>query len=438
MTDTINSSEIEHQTNIKGYIFFLIGQWISLLGSNIVNFGIIWFLTIETGSPFVLALSQFLGFAPFLLVTPVAGVFIDRWSRKKVIIFVDFVQAVLGLILIFFFVTGLFSALELVIIILTITFFRGIFGAFHTSAVDTLLPIMVPKDKLSRINGINYLANGAIFIVGPLVGAIALGIMPLMDLLWLDVFTFLISIVPTILVFIPKITRVIQNARVKPSFRVEFTEGLSFIRDNSALLALLVVFTSANFFISPLFTQLPIVVTTVHSGQAELLALLFALQQAGLLIGSTIMSTWKGFSNHAKGVFIGIFTMYIGIGIFALAPPGIYLVLAIGVLLMGFALPLANVSSETIWAKTVPKELLGRVYAVRRTIAQISGPVATLLTGFLAEFIGVIPILLMCSILGIFILGYSWFFTAFPSVELRLQEKADEVLASTPVVGDGN
>lgn len=437
MTDTINTSEMEHATNPRGYIFFLVGQWISLLGSNIVNFGIIWFLTIETGSPFVLALSQFLGFAPFLLVTPVAGVFVDRWSRKKVIIFVDFVQAFLGLVLIFFFATGLFSALELVIIILVITFFRGVFGAFHTSAVDTLLPIMVPKEKLSRINGINYLANGAIFIVGPLVGAIALGIIPLRDLLWLDVFTFLISIVPTILVFIPKISRIIQEDQVKSSFKAEFTEGLAFIREKRALLALLVVFTSANFFISPLFTQLPIVITAVHSGQAEHLALLFALQQAGLLIGSTIMSTWKGFSNHAKGVFIGIFIMYIGIGVFALAPPGLYLLLAFGIFLVGFALPVANVSSETIWAGTVPKELLGRVYAVRRTVAQISGPVATLLTGLLAEVIGVIPILLMCSVLGLFLLGYSWFFTAFPSVEIRIQEKIVEVSASTPAGGEG-
>ncbi|MFX0149604.1 MAG: MFS transporter [Candidatus Hodarchaeota archaeon] len=438
MTNTINSVEIEHQTNLKGYIIFLIGQWISILGSNIVQFGIIWFLTIETGSPFVLALGQFLGFAPFILVTPVAGVFIDRWSRKKVIMFVDFVQAFLGLVLILIFASGLFSALEMVVVILVITFFRGIFGAFHTAGVDTLLPLLVPKKHLSRINGINYLANGAILIVGPIIGAIALEFFHLKDLLWLDVVTFLIAIIPTAIIFIPKITRVIQEDRVKPSFRAEFTEGLTFIRENSALLALLVVFTSANFFISPLFTQLPIVITAIHFGEAEHLALLFALQQAGLIIGSTIMSTWKGFSNHARGVFIGIFIMYLGIGIFALAPPGTYLVLAIGILFTGFALPLANVSSETIWAKTVPKELLGRVYAVRRTVAQISGPVSILLSGFLAEFIGVIPILLMCSVLGIFILGYSWFFTAFPSVELRLQEKADEVSASTPVTGDGN
>jgi DHA3 family macrolide efflux protein-like MFS transporter len=431
MTDTINASESMHQTNLKGYIFFLIGQWVSLLGSNIVNFAIIWFLTIETGSPFVLALSQFLGFAPFLLVTPVAGVFIDRWSRKKVILFVDFVQAFLGLVLIFFFTIGLFTALEMVVIILMITFFRGVFGAFHTSAVDTLLPIMVPKEHLSRINGVNYLANGAIFVIGPIVGAVALGILPLKDLLWLDVITFLISLVPTIIVFIPKITRMIQESQAKPSFKVEFTEGLAFIREKRALLALLVVFTSTNFFISPLFTQLPIVITAIHSGQAEHLALIFALQQAGLIIGSTVMSTWKGFSNHAKGVFIGIFVMYFGIAVFALAPPGFYLILAVGILLTGFALPVANVSSETIWAGVVPKELLGRVYAVRRTIAQISGPVATLLTGFLAEVVGVIPILLLCASLGILILGYSWFFTAFPSVEIRIQEKSDEVVAST-------
>ncbi|MHA2096675.1 MAG: MFS transporter, partial [Candidatus Hodarchaeales archaeon] len=85
----------EPKNYLRNYIVFLTGQWVSILGSNIVRFGIIWYLTVKTGSPFILALAVFFSFAPFIIVTPISGVFVDRWDRKKIIIVVDFIQAIL-------------------------------------------------------------------------------------------------------------------------------------------------------------------------------------------------------------------------------------------------------------------------------------------------------------------------------------------------------
>ncbi|UCG90454.1 MAG: MFS transporter, partial [Candidatus Heimdallarchaeota archaeon] len=404
---------------------------------NIVGFGIIWFLTVTTESAFVLGLATFLNFAPFIVVTPIAGVFIDRWSRKKVIAFVDFMQAFFTVILIGFFVVDVFNPLELVAIILALNTIRATFGAFHTSAVDTLLPIMVPKEQYSRINGINYLVNGAINIVGPLLGAVALSLLSLQNLLWVDVITFLIAIVPTLIIFIPEVRKVILDKEEKPSFRSELREGLKFIRETPGLFALLFVFAGANFFISPFFIQLPLFVTSIHLGNESHLAFLMASQQAGMLIGSTIMSTWKGFENHARGVAIGLFLGYIGFMILLLAPVGSFPVISIGLFITGFVLPVANVSSEAIWAVTVPRELLGRVYAVRRTLAQMTAPVAMLLSGIIAEIIGLYSVLMICLVLGMLVLAYSWFFTALSQVEKIIQETKEkeesiEQVQSTP------
>ena len=428
------NSEIAPKTNLRGYIFFLIGQWTSILGSNIVQFGIIWFLTVETGSSFILGLSAFLGFAPFLLVTPIAGVFVDRYSRKKIIFFVDFMQAFFTLILIVFFMfDNVFSPVQLIVVILAITMFRGIFGAFHTSAVDTLLPIMVPKDKLSRINGVNYLANGAIFIVGPITGALILKIVPLKVLLWLDIITFAIAIIPTIIIYIPKILKVEQEDFVKPSFRSEFSTGFTFIRETTGLFTLLMLFVFANFFLTPIFVQLPLLVTSVHSGDELKLAFLMSLQQVGLISSSLIMSTWKGFDKHVVGVVVGMTIGYIGVIITVLAPVGNFAVMGIGVFMLGFLLPIVNVSSETIWAATVPREILGRVYSVRRTVAQISNPIATLLVGILAEIVGLVQIITIFAVCGIVLLIYAWFFTAVSSVEKSIEEsRNDKTLATTP------
>ncbi|MHA1975997.1 MAG: MFS transporter, partial [Candidatus Hodarchaeales archaeon] len=387
----------EPKNYLRNYIVFLTGQWVSILGSNIVRFGIIWYLTVKTGSPFILALAVFFSFAPFIIVTPISGVFVDRWDRKKIIIVVDFIQAILTVVLIAAFAgislpnvnfTLIFSDDDLIKIIFGISIISGIFGAFHTAAVDTLLPIMVPQNQLSRVNGLNFLVNGGIQIIGPLIGAFALNFVLLQDLFWLDVITFILSIIPTLLISIPRVKRDNTPVREKPSFRYEFNEGVSFIRTTNGLLALLAVFTGVNFFLSPIFSQIPVLVSEIHLGNEDHLAFVFAMQQVGMLLGSLIMSSWKGFENNARGVATGLFIGYIGMYVMVLAPLGNFYVLGGGLLITGFVLPLANVSSETIWAKIVPKEILGRVYSVRRTIAQISSPVGILLGGLLAELFG--------------------------------------------------
>lgn len=415
-------------TNLGSYIFFLTGQWISILGSNVVRFGIIWYLADTTGSTFVLSLAAFFTFMPFVVATPIAGVFIDRWNRKGVIITVDFIQAALTVVLIGVFISNWFTSSELIIIILILGGVSGIFGAFHTAAVDTLLPIMVPQKQLSRVNGINYLVNGGILIIGPIIGAIALKIVgSFHELLWFDTLTFLIAVIPTFLITIPNVKRKIEASSEKVSFSTEFSEGVSFIRSKNGLLALLAVFAGANFFLSPLFTQIPILITGIHLGDEDTLALIFSMQQIGMLLGSVIMSSWVGFSNHAKGVVIGLFVGYLGIYIMLLAPISSFIVLGLGIFITGFALPIANVSSETIWAKIVPKDILGRVYSVRRTIAQISSPIGILLAGILAEFNGLIPIMWVFTTCGFILLAYTWFFTSFSEVEQRVKDSQEAI-----------
>ncbi len=427
--DITANSELENY--LKHYFVFLTGQWVSILGSNIVRFGIIWYLTVKTGNSFILALAVFFAFAPFIIATPVSGVFVDRWDRKKIIIFVDLIQALLTLVLI-----GAFAGIaipeidlrifftddDLILIIFGVSIISGIFGAFHTAAVDTLLPIMVPQKYLSRVNGLNFLVNGGIQIIGPIIGAFALSFVLMRDLFWLDVITFLIAVIPTFLITIPRVTQKSLEIKEKTSFKTEFNEGITFISATNGLLALLAVFTGANFFLGPIFSQIPILVSEIHQGSEANLAFVLSMQQVGMLFGSLLMSSWKGFENNAKGVASGLFIGYIGMSVMILAPLGNYYVLGGGLLITGFVLPLANVSSETIWAKIVPKDILGRVYSVRRTIAQASAPVGILLGGFLAEVFGLVPIIGLFTLAGALLLLYAWLFTSFSHVEQLANE----------------
>jgi DHA3 family macrolide efflux protein-like MFS transporter len=412
--------------NLTGYIFFWIGQLISLLGSSIVQFSIIWWITVETGSKIVLALSTFLGFGPTMLFTPIAGVFVDRWSRKKLIASVDFLQAIVTVGLIFSFMIGI-ANFWFVLAIITL---RGVFQAFHGPAVQAIIPLLVPKDKLSRMNGLDYLFNGLIFMMGPVVGALLLNYFMLQEVLWIDALTFIVAIIPTIIISIPSV-KSFKSKKEKTPFLTELSEGITFIRHQPGLLALLAVFTAANFFMRPLYVLMPLFVKDIHLGGAEELAFLLAAGQAGMIVASLIMSSWKGFGNNTHGVALGIFIMYLGLIICSSAPQGVFIFLILGVMLNGFGLPVANVSSQTIWQKIVPPEKLGRVYSVRLTIAQGSAPIAIILSGILGELFGIIPVLITASLTGVLFLGYSWFFTKFRYVEKTVTTVED--LAISPV-----
>ena len=411
----VNENNMESKHNLKGYIIIWIGQLISLLGSSIVQFAIIWWITITTESEFMLAISFFLGFAPTVFLIPIAGVFVDRWSRKKIIATVDFLQALVTVLLIYLFTIGLESGI-LVIWVLVIITLRAIFQAFHNPAVEAIIPLLIPKDKLSRMNGLNYFFMGVILLTGPVIGALLLEIWFIWEVMWLDAITFLFAVIPTIFISIPSIkTKKLPSE--KPKFREEFSEGFVFIKNKEGLLALLTVFTAANFFINPMFVLLPMYVKYNHLGGATHLAFLMAVQQAGIIAASIFMSTWRGFKNNANGVAIGLFAMYLGFLICTIAPTGSFLVIALGTVIMGFALPVANIASQTIWQKIVPPEKMGRVMSVRTSIAQSSGPISIILSGIIAELFGIITVFFLAVSLGLFFLAYSWFMTGFRNVE---------------------
>ncbi|MHA1347891.1 MAG: MFS transporter, partial [Candidatus Heimdallarchaeaceae archaeon] len=137
-----------------------------------------------------------------------------------------------------------------------------------------------------------------------------------------------------------------------------------------------------------------------------------------MLGGSVIMLVWGGVKKKVIGVAGGILVAYVGYLITSLTPAGTFWLMGLGLLILGLALPVLNISSQTIWQTVVPKDKLGRVMAVRITIAQMSAPLGMILAGVIAEFSNTIfPIYVSCVGLGLVFLAYSWFFTGMKNVE---------------------
>jgi len=401
------------EKSFRSYLLLWSGQLTSLLGSSAAQFVIIWWITIETQSSLYLALASFSGLVPIVLLSPFAGVFVDRWSRKMLIGIVDFLQALATMVLIFLFWLGNVAIWHVFLILIL----RGIFQAFHSPAASAIIPLMVPKSKLSRMNGLNYLLSGAVTLTGPVIAAVLLSFWQVYDILWIDVLTFMVAIVPLLIVKIPSIRMQGDDS----SFKEDFREGLTFIKNARGLLPLLLVATALNFLLTPLSTLLPYYVKFDHFGEVTDLAFVLALFEGGMLAGGLFMSVTKGFRRKAVAISISIYFLFFGYALIALSPTGMFWFMALSGLFAAFWAPIANVTIQTIFQTVVPMKMQGRVSSVTMAMAIAAQPIGMILSGVIVEFTRTSYLFLACAGLGMLTLTVAWFFT-----DMRHVEKIEE------------
>jgi DHA3 family macrolide efflux protein-like MFS transporter len=278
---------------------------------------------------------------------------------------------------------------------------------------------MVARDKLSRINGLNYLLSGAIALIGPVIAAVLLEFWEIGQILWIDALTFLVALVPLLIITIPSV----RKKQEQSSFKTELIQGLTFIKKARGLLSMLILATALNFLLTPLSTLLPYYVKFDHLGEATDLAFVMVFLQGGILAGGLLMSITKGFKNKMTAIVISIYVIFAGYGLIALTPTGLFWFMATSALILAICLPIANVSTQTIMQTAVPLEMQGRVGSVATALASAAQPFGMILSGVIVGLTKTANLFLACTITGILILTISWFFTDIRHVELLGQEE---------------
>lgn len=410
----------DNDATFRNYLFFWSGQLVSLFGSSIAQFVIIWWITIETGSALYLSLAFFLGLAPMVILSPFAGVIVDRYSRRTLIGVVDLLQALVTVVIIFLLWIGTIS-LWLILLLLSL---RGIFQAFHSPATAAVIPLMVPKEKLSRMNGVNYLFTGAVNLVGPVIAALLLEFWKIYEILWIDAGTFLVALIPLLMIKIPSVMR----KQDRSPFRKDFMEGLAFVKKARGFLPMLILATVLNFLLTPLSTQLSYFVKFEHLGNASDLAFVMASLQGGILAGGIVMSVTKGFKKKMVAVLFSLYIIFLGYALVALTPTGLFLFMGASVLLLAICLPIANVSIMTIMQTVIPLEMQGRMSSVTMALASAAQPLGMILSGVIVELTRASYLFLGCALSGVLVLTLSWLFT-----DVRNVEKMEETPTQVPI-----
>jgi len=395
------------QATFRSYLTFWSGQLVSLLGSSISQFVIIWWITLETESALYLSIASLLAFAPMVILGPFTGVLVDRWSRKALIGIVDFLQALS--------IWQVFALLAL----------KGVFQAFHTPTVMAITPSMVPENKLSRVNGLNYLFTGAINLIGPVIAALLLEFWKISQILWIDAATFIVALIPLLIIKIPSVRKKQEESQDKLSFKKEFGEGLAFIKNARGFLPLIMLSTALNFLIAPLSTLFPYYVRFDHLGEASDLAFVIAFVQGGMIAGGLLMSMIKGFKKKMRVIVFFMYVFFLGYALVALTPTGLFWFMATFGLIMLFCLPVVNVLYMTIIQTGVPLKMQGRVNSVDMALSSAATPFGMILSGAIVGFTGTANLFLGCAGSGILILTLSWFFTDIRHVE-EMEKKGED------------
>jgi DHA3 family macrolide efflux protein-like MFS transporter len=406
------------------YLFFWGGQLFSILGSSIIRFVIVWWIAEETLNPITVSIAFFLGSIPMVIIPPIVGVFIDRWNRKIVIAIVDSLQAFITFIMIIFFITGIAD----VWLIISLNIFRGICQAIHFPTVNAIIPVMVPKKHLSRMNAINYLFTGVIQTIGPVIGATLLAFFEIEQILWIDVFTFFIAIIPLLLIRIPSVLSKSKQIE-KESFFKEFKEGLHILKSVKSFLILIIFISFINLLNMPFVAQMSLFVLIDHSGGELDFALISALLQIGIVIGAIIASTKKHWKHKE---LIILYSVFIGVGgytITTLAPRGFFLLMGIGSLIHASMIPIANTMFLTILQTKIPPESQGRVFSIVISIAAAITPLGMIISGPLAVFFGIRLLFIIVLYLQFVSVVITWYFTDIKNI---IHEESREEIIEKP------
>lgn len=377
--------------NKRNITYFITSQSVSLLGSMLVMYAIMWHITLTTKSGFMMTIYVLTTFLPALFISPFAGVWADRLNKKKVMITADLTIAIFTLLIAVLF---LFHIRHLWIIFV-ISIIRTLGQAVHQPAVSSVYPVIVEKDYLLKVQGINQGIQSASMIVIPLLAGLLLSIAPIEYLFFIDVVTAVIAVWMLVkLIKIPKKDNFEEDTKI--AYFKEIKEGIQYAYKkpliyNIILFGLIfMMLVAAPSFLS--YLQ----VARVFGDEPWRLSVLEVFFGGGMLLGSFVISIWKGFKNRLVTYFVSY--IMIGIGTIGLGIP-IHYWLYIGFwFVVGFFIALSSPLLATIIQEKVEEEYLGRVFSVFGLIHMIAMPIGMLVFGPLSDTVDASLLILISGI----------------------------------------
>ncbi len=364
--------------------FFTIwaGQQGSLLGSWVAQFGLVWWLTQETGSATVLATASLVAMVPRIALGPFTGTLVDRLPRRWLMVWVDCGIAALAGLLAFLFWAGAIRIWHIYLVMAL----RSAAGALHWPAMAAATSLLVPKEHLTRIAGLNQTMQGLLSIVSPPLGAIAVSLLPMYGVMGIDIFTFLFAVLPLLFLPIPEPERGLAR---KTSYLSDLVGGFRYVWSWRGLFLLLCLAALLNGIAQPMATLMPLLIKDYFGKGAIELGWAESAWGIGVVLGGLLLAAWGGFKKKIYTILVGVVGMGLGFVAVGLLPSGWFYIALAMFLFAGLMNPVANSPFMALVQGTVESGMQGRVFSLMSSMAQGMAPLSLLLAGPLADLFGV-------------------------------------------------
>ncbi|MFK4935731.1 multidrug efflux MFS transporter Mdt(A) [Lactococcus garvieae] len=404
----------------KNFYLFLIGQLLTGVTSMIVQYAIIWYLTLETGEESVLAVATLVGMLPMAILSPFVGPFIDRMNKKFLLIFYDAIVAVIALVLFIYGINNDVYPLWMVFVTIGI---RAVAQTAQMPTVQSIMPTMVPEAEITRVNGQFGIIQSLIFIVSPGIGAFMVAALPIHWVILLDVIGFILGVGMLLLVKIPEVAS--QGEKI--SVIKDALEGFNILRENKPMWKMTLVGALFMLLFMPAMSLYPLVTTKyfggtiVHAGWVEVL---FA---AAMLIGSFAVGIFGKTKDRMPWIIAAYLIVGLSIGGSGFLPGnmnGFWVFLVLNVF-AGIVGQIYTTMNMAITQQSFEVQYLGRVMGIVSALMSVAGPVGLIFAAPVAESIGVQNMLVIAGFGGILAACLLYFTPSVRNYDKFLQRKLE-------------
>ncbi|TFL15319.1 MFS transporter [Pusillimonas caeni] len=368
------------------------GQALSLIGSALTQFVLLWWITDTTGSVSALATAGMAALLPQALLSPLGGTFADRYSRRLLMIGADVISALCMVVLIALFLTGQIALWHVYVMM----FIRSAMQAFQAPAAAASMAMLVPRSFLPRAAGLNQTLQGMTVVAAAPLGALAISVMPLGWALSLDVITALLGVTPLLIFAIPqRRSPKISASGIWPEFR----EGIHLVWDNPGLLRLYGLLGAVVLVVMPSFTLVPLLVKEFFNGGAPQVALMEGLGGVGMIVGGLVIAAIAP-RRKMPWILVGFALSCLALALAALVPSSLFGVAVAWWVVSSAAFILGNAPLTALLQTTIPNHLQGRVLSLLSMVMGLAAPIGLALATPVGEWLGGRWLFVLMGVLG--------------------------------------
>lgn len=376
---------------IRRTAVFLVSQSISLFGSSMVNYAIVWYITLKTASGMIMMVTILTSFLPQIIISLFAGVWADRYNRKFVIMAADGMIAFATLIMAFLFMAG-FREIWLIFILSAI---RSVGSGIQSPAVSAILPQFVPREKLMKVNGINGSISSIITLLSPAAGGLILAAFSLEAAFFVDVLTAAAAIAILFFLRVPSHRK--AGMEKSTSVIVDLKQGIAYVRGKTLLKDLLIYYAVFFFLISPAAFLTPLLIARSYGGEVWRLTANEILYSGGAILGGLLIAAWGGFKNRMHTITLACVAYGISAVLLGVSPNFIfYLVI---MFFTGIFSPIFYTAETVLIQENVDNDMQGRVFSIIDIIILAVMPLGMLLFGPVADLTKIEYIMIATGIL---------------------------------------